>query len=335
TPTFYSLYHRQHYTCYQTAVHDQSIISNTFKSLKSSISKSIGETQPTKTQEEEMTKKNTQTPIVAALFVATLLLFSFFHQIKIAAATTGSPVTIDCNINIGTEWQADEKMAAGGMSSGDELYITWDANYLYIGIKSTQSNRIVMIDTTNGGSNTSPYGTYAIASGGGTGYPGFDPTGYPAPSSNPGYEHAFIATSSTSSYKKGTTGTWNSATPPSGTNYCTNGSATEYKIPFSGIGIPPASRMTILVITTSTYNYVSEYWPSVSGNRGYPPSFTKGLVFTGMRSSGISPASAPTAVSLQRFNIQTNNWYLFFTLFTILIMSIAIIGYKKQSKLNS
>jgi hypothetical protein len=89
------------------------------------------------------------------------------------AAPPNNSISLDGQVNVGAEWQADESVALqttlgsdfGPLQSMDEMFVTWNATNLYIGIRgnfsSTDANGVVvLIDVQPGaGSNPGPSGT--------------------------------------------------------------------------------------------------------------------------------------------------------------------------------
>lgn len=201
-----------------------------------------------------------------------------------AAATTYHTITVDCNIG---EWHLDENIGAGGV--GSQLYITWDATYLYVGVWSPVPDvyTTVYIDTAPGGTRTaSTGGTHQIAT---------------APR---GYEYSYSDVGFLQYETTGGPTTWTWAVPPPGTQFCSgmgsSGVDVEFGIPWTDIDVPPGTRITILVQDRTAPDTVSEYWPTVPGNSNPPPSFTQGFVFAMPPATGVHPGILPpTAVSVQ------------------------------------
>ena len=218
--------------------------------------------------------------ILLAGFIGTLI----WETSIPSSATTFNTISVDCDVNIGPEWQVDENMGSGGMNTGTRLYITWDATYLYLGITPPFYLITIYIDTASGGTNIgSLSATHQIA----------------GPSV--GYEYAYSANDiGVSSLEVASGGTWISNTLPSETGLCSSGTGMEWAIPWTDIGVSPGSRFTILVTDRSQPDTVDEYWPDVPGNANPPPAFTQGFVFTQPMEAGVSPSGSPTAITLNR-----------------------------------
>lgn len=202
-----------------------------------------------------------------------------------AAATTGHPIFVDCNVDTVTvpEWQPDENMGPGSKGpGGGKLFVTWDSDKLYFGMKPPFDYTTIYIDTAPGGAITGTL-NHSIAKPGG------------------GYEHAYFNFGGLLIYKKAVEGVWvPQGSPPAGTSFCygTGGPDKEWAIPWASIGIPPGTSLTILVENWTPPDTVTEYWPAVSGNSNPPPAFTQGFVFTAPGADGVSPAGSPTTVTL-------------------------------------
>jgi len=226
----------------------------------------------------------------------TLLLVSLVVGLSAHSIGATTPNTIITDGSM-VDWQPDEYLGPDANSGVANLGVTWDASDLYIAIDNwpfdVAGDLHVYLDTSPGGEPQSVNwgGTMNIATQGG------------------GWEYAWIAEDGgyQAWYTSTGGGGWAGPTsPPPGSSYVGWGGTpvTEIAIPFSDIGIVAGGRVTVLVLIVPEDNsaWAQTWWPSDPTNT--PVSFGRGFVFYGVGLPGISPNSAPNAVTLTSFTAE-------------------------------
>jgi hypothetical protein len=237
-----------------------------------------------------MEKKRLLRTVLVGSLISTMLLVGGWGYVPGVSATTPNTITVDCTVNVGTEWAADENMGTGGMGTSSQLFITWDAANLYVGVTTPTDAISVYIDTAPGGTEF------------GTDFELGVPT-HPIANAGHGYEFAYSDVNPGYEYQTGSTGSWLNVPLPPGTDICGPfggpGPDFELAVPWAVIGTDPGDRVTVLVTDRTDYDVVAEYWPDVAGNSNPPADFTQGIVLTAAM-PGVSPNGSPTAITLDR-----------------------------------
>jgi hypothetical protein len=221
--------------------------------------------------------------LISKLFVLSMLLVMVFWVSGVSATTPNSP-TIDGTIDTTTEWAVDELLGTSGGSVSRNLYLTWDATNLYIGITSLPTHVTIFFDTVTGGQNLGiAPGVFSIAGSG-------------------GYDFAWRRTNTNVAWFTDTGTGWAAPVPPPGGSQAAGVGDLEMSIPISGLGITSGSTVRILVLAGTSHASPVSYWPNVSGNQLSPSiSFSQAIILNNVGSAGQSPGTSPTAVSLQSF----------------------------------
>ena len=250
------------------------------------------------------------THLVKKLAVLSLLLV-MGTWVTIVSATTPTTPTIDGNIT--TDWDSNENLGpAGPNASGPNLWVTWDANNLYIGIEADPDLAIQMFfDVEPGGASRDTNDNYNISGNdGGYQYAWRVPQGA---NHTPPNERWFT-------YNEGDPNAgWGSGLVANTTNIGAGynsayGDDLEIAIPWTALGFtqPPAADSRLGLLVTIGPNLaggaVTYYWPDTSGNSNDPVSFTQQFIFDDAGAAGVVTGNSPTAVSLA--NIFTSSSHL-------------------------
>jgi LPXTG-motif cell wall-anchored protein len=265
-------------------------------------------------------------------FMAALMITALIAGVglvpQVTATVPNSSIVVDCSVNTTTEWAPDEYMGPAGGGYGTELYLTWDATNLYVGIKPGPIGDVsIYIDNGAGGMMTASLGgTHQIAASG-------------------GYEFSYSNVGPNRVIEAETGGSWADVTASSSATSCiaTGGTDVEWAIPWTELGVVAGtSRVTILVTSRSAPapDNVFAYWPVELGRNigGSTPSFEVGFIFPDpINANGYSPApDNPTAVSLSQFSANNSqNSLLLLAGVLVLVTGFAFVLRFRNRKQNT
>ncbi|MBK9092169.1 MAG: hypothetical protein IPM84_05225 [Anaerolineae bacterium] len=197
------------------------------------------------------------------LLICTLILVCGLALPAVAVASSYSSPTIDGMVNDLTEWKIDDRL---GENNNVAYFVTWDDNYLYVGIRGGEGDADkynVLIDTDPNDTGTANDG----AGGSAAAFAGafFGDDGKP--------DYAIQATVAGMQYDasgsgSGWNGDWNSGATVVGNGACSGVmNCVEFQIPWSNIGLWSRNASVGLYLYASYDEYPNEKTYSV-----WPPS---------------------------------------------------------------